>query len=168
MANAHLDTLLSYNTQMLAHVGHLDTSSLVHNAWLRTIEDGVHTADIYSAGVSSKKASTTEFTDAVIANLGNAPREIKTRRFGRVVVPDVPRLAVKPIKTMTGVDVFVDWDTKDRNPAVRFFVCFESHALCAAHGCEEPRLVRTTVINLFGMPPARTLRLYILPLTSSS
>jgi isocitrate dehydrogenase len=104
--------LLSGAIKMLAHIGHLDTSSLVHNAWLRTIEDGIHTADIYAAGVSAKKASTSEFTDAVIANLGNAPQSIKTRRFGRVVVPAVPRLEVKPVKTMTGVDVFVDWDTK--------------------------------------------------------
>ena len=33
---------------MLIHIGQNDVAELVHNAWLRTIEDGVHTYDIFS------------------------------------------------------------------------------------------------------------------------
>ena len=32
---------------MLVHIGQADVAENVHNAWLRTIEDGIHTYDIY-------------------------------------------------------------------------------------------------------------------------
>jgi isocitrate dehydrogenase len=111
--------LISGSIKMLAHLGHLDTAELIHNAWLKTIEDGVHTADIYSEAMSVVKATTSQFSDAVINNLGKKPATIKTRRFGRVVVPPVMKSPVKPVKTMTGVDVFLDWDEEGRDPAVR-------------------------------------------------
>src|SRR3712207_9479875 len=43
------------------------SASSVHNAWLRTIEDGIHTYDIFEAGVSREKVGTSAFADAVIA-----------------------------------------------------------------------------------------------------
>src|SRR5947199_1048482 len=36
---------------MLVHIGQTATAERVHNAWLSTIEDGVHTYDIYDEGV---------------------------------------------------------------------------------------------------------------------
>jgi isocitrate dehydrogenase len=47
---------------MLEHIGQLEQSELIHNAWLKTIEDGVHTVDIFHKGVSKQVATTTEFT----------------------------------------------------------------------------------------------------------
>src|SRR5205085_10929178 len=43
--------LLLGAVMMLVHIGQTDVAEHVHNAWLSTIEDGVHTYDIYSEGV---------------------------------------------------------------------------------------------------------------------
>ena len=45
----------------------------VHNAWLRTIEDGMHTYDIYKEGTSKQKVGTKEFAEAVAARVGQKP-----------------------------------------------------------------------------------------------
>src|SRR2546427_8742882 len=47
--------LLLGSVLMLVHIGQEDVAERVHNAWLRTIEDGVHTYDIYTEGLSSEK-----------------------------------------------------------------------------------------------------------------
>src|SRR6201997_663935 len=62
---------------MLVHIGQTDVAERVHNAWLRTIEDGVHTYDIFSEGVSREKVGTKEFACAVIARLGQHPNTLK-------------------------------------------------------------------------------------------
>jgi isocitrate dehydrogenase len=38
-----------------------DVAERVHNAWLRTMEDGVHTYDIFREGISKQKVGTKEF-----------------------------------------------------------------------------------------------------------
>src|SRR5438067_7352096 len=69
--------LLLAAVMMLVHIDQPDVATLVHNAWLRTIEDGIHTYDIYVEGVSKEKVGTREFTDAVIARLGKVPEQLK-------------------------------------------------------------------------------------------
>src|ERR687895_200835 len=62
---------------MLVHVGQTDVAELAHNAWLRTMEDGVHTYDIYKEGVSKEKVGTREFAEAVVARIGQKPSQLK-------------------------------------------------------------------------------------------
>src|SRR3989454_1903179 len=62
---------------MLVHINQPDVAARVHNAWLRTIEDGVHTYDVFTEGVSSVKAGTKEFAAAVIERLGQKPNTLK-------------------------------------------------------------------------------------------
>ena len=45
--------LLMAATQLLVHVGAADVAERVKNAWLCTLEDGIHTADIYREGSAS-------------------------------------------------------------------------------------------------------------------
>ena len=40
---------------MLVHIDQPDVAERVHNAWLRTIEDGIHTYDIFTEGISKQK-----------------------------------------------------------------------------------------------------------------
>ena len=61
---------------MLNHIGQQDVAEKVINAWACTIEDGIHTADIYKEGVSKQKVSTSEFADIVITNLGQNPQSL--------------------------------------------------------------------------------------------
>ena len=62
---------------MLVHIDQPDVAERVHNAWLRTIEDGIHTYDIYNEGVSKQKVGTKEFAEAVVARLGKKPEKLK-------------------------------------------------------------------------------------------
>src|SRR5208283_1207092 len=49
---------------MLVHIDQPEVAERVHNAWLRTLEDGVHTYDIFTEGVSTRKVGTKEFAVA--------------------------------------------------------------------------------------------------------
>src|SRR5919202_5865345 len=69
--------LLLGAVMMLVHIGQADVAEKVHNAWLRTIEDGVHTYDIYDERVSKQKVGTKEFARAVIERVGQKPQQLK-------------------------------------------------------------------------------------------
>src|SRR6185312_8239208 len=68
---------------MLVHIGQPDVAELVHNAWLRTIEDGVHTYDIFKEGTSKQKVGTKEFAEAVVARLGQRPEHLKPASYAK-------------------------------------------------------------------------------------
>ncbi len=103
--------LLLAAVQMLVHIGQGDAAARVHNAWLKTIEDGIHTYDIYDPAVSKAKVGTREFTDAVIARLGQRPQVLTPVAYPAHDAPIA--VAVKercrPVKELVGVDAFVDW-----------------------------------------------------------
>ncbi len=103
--------LLLAAVQMLAYIGQGDVATRVHNAWLKTIEDGVHTYDIYSPSLSKEKVGTREFAAAVIARLGQRPHVLKAVDYPVHEAPISIRLKERPlpIKELVGVDVFVEW-----------------------------------------------------------
>jgi isocitrate dehydrogenase len=110
--------LIQAAVMMLIHVGQADVAARVHNAWLATIEDGVHTADIWNARASTAKVGTRAFAAAVIARLGAAPGELPPARWNadcapvRVPVPSWTRRRER--KDLVGIDVFVE--APDANP----------------------------------------------------
>src|SRR5207244_13396227 len=69
--------LLLGSVMMLVHIGQTNVAERVHNAWLRTIEDGVHTYDIYDEGNSKQKVGTKEFAQAVVERLGKKPNTLR-------------------------------------------------------------------------------------------
>src|SRR2546429_7357009 len=69
--------LLLAAVMMLVRIDQTDVATLVHNAWLRTLEDGIHTYDIYTEGISKQKVGQKEFADAVIARLGQEQQVLK-------------------------------------------------------------------------------------------
>ncbi len=103
--------LLNAAIQMLIHINQPTTAALIENAWLKTLEDGMHTGDIYSKEYSKKKLNTDEFADAVIERLGQKPSHFKpveykeTRTkiecYGEVKKPHAK-------KELVGVDIFID------------------------------------------------------------
>jgi isocitrate dehydrogenase len=104
--------LLLGAVMMLVHVGLTDHAERVHNAWLRTIEDGIHTYDIYDEQVSKQKVGTKEFADAVIQRLGQTPQILKARKYRKA--EEAPATVARasqpaPKKELVGVDVFLDW-----------------------------------------------------------
>lgn len=104
--------LLLAAVMMLVHIGQSEVATRVHNAWLKTIEDGVHTYDIFKDGVSRQKVGTAEFADAVIERLGETPHVLKAVSYDAAEPmalwhPDAHHR--KAVKRLTGVDVFLDW-----------------------------------------------------------
>ena len=103
--------LLNAALLMLNHIGENALAEKIQNAWLRTIEDGVHTYDIYNEKTSKQKVSTTDFGKAVIENLGTKPKKLifssvpKDHRPIRVQVSKTHYSSQE--KVLDGVDVFV-------------------------------------------------------------
>jgi len=73
--------LLLGGVMMLVHIGQPEIAGRVHNAWLKTIEDGVHTYDIFEEGVSKQKVGTKEFANAVVERLGQTPQTLKAAKY---------------------------------------------------------------------------------------
>jgi len=101
--------------QMLVHIGQHETAALIQNAWLRTLEDGVHTYDMFKEGISKEKRGTQEFADAVIERLGQSPSFLKPVAFNNTLSSFINKPAEhQPSKReLAGVDVFLY--ARDRN-----------------------------------------------------
>jgi len=102
--------LLLGGVQMLVHVGQSDVAERVHNAWLKTIEDGIHTYDIFEEGVSKQKVGTQEFAEAVIARIGQRPTTLRPAEYAERPKMNLPtwKRTPGPKKETVGIDVFVD------------------------------------------------------------
>lgn len=102
--------LLLGAVMMLVHIGQADVATKVHNAWLSTIEAGIHTGEIYKEGVSKKKVGTKEFADAVIARLGQEPKTFEKVKYVAFDQPTVrTEKHTRSKKEMIGVDLFFDY-----------------------------------------------------------
>lgn len=103
--------LLQGAIMMLNHIGQTDVAEKVQNAWLKTLEDGTHTYDIFKEGTSKQKVGTKEFAEAVIANLGHKPSTLKPVSYANSAALNLPKYIRKPAakKELVGVDIFVHW-----------------------------------------------------------
>lgn len=101
--------LLQGAVMMLNHIGQNDVAEKIQNAWLKTIEDGIHTSDIYKESVSKQNVGTKEFAKAVIANLGQNPSTFKKANYAKGQALNLPKYKRKAPQTkeLVGVDVFV-------------------------------------------------------------
>ena len=96
---------------MLVHIGQNDVAEKVQNAWLKTIEDGIHTYDIFKEGISKQKVGTKEFADAVIERLGQKPSQLKPVNYSKGSALKLPKYVRRAPakKDLLGVDIFVHW-----------------------------------------------------------
>ncbi|MBY0357628.1 MAG: NADP-dependent isocitrate dehydrogenase [Candidatus Obscuribacterales bacterium] len=104
--------LLLGAVMMLVHINQPDVAELVHNAWLKTIEDGVHTYDIFEEGVSKKKVGTKEFAQAVVDRLGQKPEKLTPVSYANAtseIIRSVKQEQVSLDKKTVGIDVYLDW-----------------------------------------------------------
>ena len=105
--------LLLGSVLMLVHIGQPEVAARVHNAWLRTMEDGIHTYDIFREGVSKQKVGTKEFGEAVAARLGQLPQTLKTVEYGSAKATEKAKVALAPQvnRDLVGIDLYVEWPT---------------------------------------------------------
>jgi isocitrate dehydrogenase len=109
--------LLQGAIMMLNHIGQTEVAEKVQNAWLKTLEDGMHTYDIYKEGSSKQKLGTKEFAAAIIANLGCKPSILKSVSYAQNTSLNLPKYKRKKQaqKELVGVDTFVHWPGDDPN-----------------------------------------------------
>src|SRR5579864_3239601 len=103
---------------MLVHVDLPDVAEQVHNGWLRTLEEGVHTYDVYTEGISKQKVGTKEFADAVIARLGKKPEKLKPVSYAHrsAQVAGARKAAPPAPKTeLVGIDIYLEWPSRNPN-----------------------------------------------------
>lgn len=115
---ANPSALIKAATMMLAHVGQGEVAARIENALLATLEDGMHTADIAS-DLSVEVCGTHAFTDAVIHRLGQTPERlgvVEPAEAPAPVPPPAKSQKNREVKTLTGVDVFLDWEGASRDP----------------------------------------------------
>ncbi len=110
--------LLLGGVMMLVHIGQPEIAERVHNAWLKTIEEGIHTYDIYEDGVSKQKVGTKEFAEAVVARLGQVPETLKPAVYARGSgIPAATGAVIREPaqRDLVGVDVFLYHADRDPN-----------------------------------------------------
>lgn len=104
--------LILASVLMLTHVGLPEIATAIHNAWLCTIEEGIHTYDIFKEKVSRQKVGTKEFAHAVIGRLGKKPKQLKAascsghRAVTKAFHSFVPKGVVKDL---VGIDIFIEF-----------------------------------------------------------
>ena len=110
--------LLHGAIMMLEHIGQPDVAERLHNAWLRTLEDGVLTADVAAGRDSVTVVGCNDFARAVADRLGQKPQHLQPAHAAAVASSFALKPVVKAEKALVGVDVFLDWDEADRDPDV--------------------------------------------------
>jgi len=110
--------LLNAACMMLVHIGQSAVAENIQNALMKTLEDGIHTGDIYTEGTSKERVGTQQFAQAVIERLGQQPQHLKAVSYNKEQPPiHITVSPTKPVvKKLVGVDVFVDWTGANRNP----------------------------------------------------
>jgi isocitrate dehydrogenase len=101
--------LLQGAIMMLVHLGKNKVAEKIHNALLKTLEDGIHTGDIFKAESSKEKVGTDRFTHAVIERLGQVPTILPVAHYGSheaISSKNIKRTHQE--KKLVGVDVFIE------------------------------------------------------------
>ncbi len=110
--------LIQACVMMLNHIGHNKDAAKIRNALYKTIEDGVHTGDIYKEELSKRKVGTKDFTKALIDNLGAKPQKFVAADFGEDNISqdnkktkNIDNFFQPKIinKTLIGIDLFLDY-----------------------------------------------------------
>jgi isocitrate dehydrogenase len=105
--------LLLGAVMMLVHIDQIDIAERIHNAFLRTLEDGVHTYDIAKEGKNphtTKQVGTMEFGEAIVARLGQEPQKFAPVRYKPAAKRDALKAKAAlalPARDLVGVDLFI-------------------------------------------------------------
>jgi isocitrate dehydrogenase len=109
---ANPTALILSAAMMLRQIGEGNAANDVEQAVLVTLESGVRTSDMIGV---DKPATTTEFTKAVIGNLGKRSKVSPPKQYTAVDLP-MPRPGVNVVsaksRRLTGLDVYIESDVE--------------------------------------------------------
>ncbi len=119
---ANPSALIQASVMMLLHLHQPEVAEKIQNALLKTIEDGIHPADIFLEGLSKQKVGTEAFTEALISNLGQHPHTLKSVHFSshkKSIDTSHHKKHKAPLKKeLIGADIFLDWSDSNRDPNI--------------------------------------------------
>lgn len=103
--------LINAAIMMLIHIGQNEVANKIRDALYKTIEDGIHTPDIYKEDISIKKVGTKEFTQAVIARLNQKPTKLPVANFAlrKDINTENKSLQKAAVRSLIGFDLFIEW-----------------------------------------------------------
>lgn len=102
--------LILASIAMLIYLDETQVAERIHNAWLCTIEEGIHTYDIFKPSISKEKVGTQEFAEAVIKHLGEKPHTLSPVSYkssGKLAALTQTQQTHEKQGTLVGVDLFV-------------------------------------------------------------
>lgn len=101
--------LLLASILMLRFIGQEKTASTIYNAFLKTIETGIHTSDIFDDKISKKKVGTKEFTQTILSHLGKKPDKLNPASYRENQMPPIPKVSFfsKGERALIGVDIYL-------------------------------------------------------------
>src|SRR5436190_2919951 len=111
---ANPTALVLSGAMMLRHIGEGEAANDVEQAVLVTLESGIRTSDMMGV---EKPATTTEFTQAVVSNLGKTSKLSPPKKYTKVDLPSA-HLGVSVVKAdsrgLTGLDVYIESDLEPK------------------------------------------------------
>ena len=111
---ANPTALILSGAMMLRHIGEGNAANDVEQAVLVTLESGIRTSDMMGV---DKPASTTEFTQAVISNLGKISKLSPPKKYTKVELPPA-QLGVNVVaansRRLSGVDIYIESDLEPK------------------------------------------------------
>lgn len=102
--------LLLASVLMLVHIHQPVTAALIHNAFLKTIEEGIHTNDIFTDGISKERVGTKEFAEAIGKRLGKKPDSLKAVDYAiqkREEWAHHGTSVISVVRELVGVDIYI-------------------------------------------------------------
>ena len=107
--------LLLSGVMMLVYIGQPTIAELVHNAWLKTIEDRIWTYDLTRKAKAAQQTNfievgTMEFAKAVVLRLGQKPEHLKPADYSRNI-SSFKKPLLSNVRSaemqLDGVDIFI-------------------------------------------------------------
>jgi isocitrate dehydrogenase len=102
--------LLLASVMMLVHLGENRIAERIHNAWLKTLEEGVHTYDIFTEGQSKRKVGTKEFAQTIVKFLGEKPSHLPIISYqdtSKIAPLVTEHFHKKEQRELIGTDIFI-------------------------------------------------------------
>lgn len=101
--------LLLASVMMLNYLEETQIAERIHNAWLTTLEEGIHTYDVFVEGKSKLRVGTKEFAQAVVKCLGKTPKTLTPVSYQKQakIISSGLFSQLELSRELRGVDVFM-------------------------------------------------------------
>ncbi len=129
--------LLLAAVNLLVHIEQIETAKKIKNAWLKTLEDGLHTYDIFKKDIGKKQLGTKEFAQAVVHRLGEQPSVLPPADYQnfKKIRPFIPKKRTSIKKEWAGADIFFEKSETDVSSLVPLLQKFNTHLKLSSLKC---------------------------------